>query len=40
MIVRKLKVSEIPILTTLFKYKDVNEMIAENIRDIKAGSIN
>ena len=39
MIVRKLKVSEIPILTTLFKYKDVNEMIAENTRDIEAGVI-
>ena len=39
MIVRKLKVSEIPILTTLFKYKDVNEMIAENTIDIENGII-
>ncbi len=39
MIVRKLKVSELPMLTVLFKYKDVNEMIAENTRDIENGVI-
>lgn len=39
MIVRKLKVSEIPRLTVLFKYKDVNEMIAENTKDIENGVI-
>ena len=39
MIVRKLKVSEIPRLTELFKYKDINEMIAENTRDIENGII-
>ena len=35
MIVRKLKVSEIPMLTVLFKYKDVKAMIAENTKDIE-----
>lgn len=35
MIVRKLKVSEISMLTVLFKYKDVNAMIAENTIDIE-----
>lgn len=39
MIVRKLKVSEISMLTVLFKYKDVNAMIAENTRDIENGII-
>ena len=39
MIVRKLKVSEIPRLTVLFKHKDVNEMIAENTRNIENGII-
>ena len=39
MIVRKLKVSEISMLTVLFKYKDVNDMIAENTRDIENGVI-
>jgi len=39
MIVRKLKVSEIQRLTELFKYKDVNEMIAENTKDIENGVI-
>lgn len=33
--VRKLKTSELPMLTELFKYKDVNEMIAENTKDIE-----
>ncbi len=35
MIVRKLKVSEIPMLTVLFKYKDAKAMIAENTKDIE-----
>lgn len=35
MIVRKLKVSEIPMLTVLFKYKDVKAMITENAKDIE-----
>ncbi|MBQ3518883.1 MAG: GNAT family N-acetyltransferase [Clostridia bacterium] len=35
MIVRKLNVIEIPMLTVLFKYKDVKEMIAENTKDIE-----
>lgn len=35
MIVRKLKVSEISMLTVLFKYKDVNAMIAQNTKDIE-----
>lgn len=35
MIIRKLKVSEIPMLTVLFKYKDVKAMIAENTKDIE-----
>ncbi len=39
MIIRKLKVSEIPILTVLFKYKDVKAMIAENTKDIENGII-
>ena len=33
--IRKLKTNELSILTTLFNYKDVNEMIAENTRDIE-----
>ena len=37
--VKTLSVREIPILTALFKYKDVNEMIAENARDIENGTI-
>ena len=39
MFVRKLKVSEIPKLTELFKYKDVHEMIVENTKEIKNGVI-
>ena len=39
MIVRNLKVSEMPMLTVFFKYKDVKEMIAENTRDIENGII-
>lgn len=34
-IVRKLKITELPMLTQLFNYKDVNEMIDENTRDIE-----
>ena len=37
--VRKLKATELSILTTLFKYKDVDDMIAENTRDIENGII-
>ena len=39
MLVRKLKVSEIPKLIELFKYKDVNEMIVENTKEIENGVI-
>ena len=39
MIVRKLKATEISILTNLFYYKDINDMIAENTRDIENGVI-
>ena len=39
MLVRKLKVSEIPKLTELFKYKDVNEMIVENTKEMENGVI-
>ena len=35
----KLKVTELSMLTTLFNYKDVNEMITENARDIENGVI-
>lgn len=38
-LVRKLKISELSMLTELFKYKDVNEMIDENTRDIENGTI-
>lgn len=37
--VKALSVRDIPMLTALFKYKDVNEMIAENTRNIEAGVI-
>lgn len=39
MLVRKLKVSEIPKLTELFRYKDVNEMIVENTKEMENGVI-
>ena len=39
MIVRKLKTNEIFILTNLFNYKDVADMIAENTKNIENGSI-
>lgn len=38
-IVRKLKTSELPILTELFNYKDVDDMIAENTHNIENGTI-
>ena len=38
-IVRKLNTSELSILTNLFNYKDVDDMIAENTRDIENGVI-
>lgn len=38
-IVRKLKTTELPLLTQLFNYKNVDEMIAENTRDIENGII-
>ena len=38
-IVRKLKTTELPLLTQLFNYKNVDEMIAENTRDIENGVI-
>ena len=38
-IVRKLKITELPLLTQLFNYKNIDEMIAENTRDIEAGII-
>lgn len=38
-IVRKLKTTELPLLPQLFNYKNFDEMIAENIRDIKNGII-
>lgn len=37
--VKALSIREIPMLTSLFKYKSVNEMIAENTRDIENGII-
>lgn len=38
-IVRKLKTTELPLLIQLFNYKNVDEMIAENTRDIENGII-
>lgn len=38
-IVRKIRTTDLPLLTQLFNYKDVNDMIAENTRDIEAGII-
>lgn len=38
-VVKTLSAGDIPILTTLFKYKDVNEMIAENTKYIEKGII-
>ena len=38
-IVRKLKTTELPLLTQLFNYKNVDEMIAENTRDTETGII-
>ena len=38
-IVRKLKTTELPLLPQLFNYKNVDEMIVENTRDIENGVI-
>lgn len=38
-VVRKLKITELPLLSQLFNYKNVDEMIAENTRDIETGII-
>lgn len=38
-IVRKLKTTELPMLTKLFNYKDIDDMIAENTRSIKNGIV-
>lgn len=38
-IVRKLKITELPLLTQLFNYKNVDEMMVENTRDIENGVI-
>lgn len=38
-IVRKLKITELPILIQLFNYKDIDDMIAENTRSIKNGIV-
>ena len=38
-IVRKLKITELPILTQLFSYKDIDDMINENTRNIENGVI-
>ncbi|MBQ4104165.1 MAG: GNAT family N-acetyltransferase [Clostridia bacterium] len=37
--VRKLEVTELSILTNLFNYKDVADMIAENTKNIENGNI-
>lgn len=37
--VRKLKTSELPVLTELFNYKDVDGMISENARNIENGTV-
>lgn len=37
--VRKLKTSELPILTQLFNYKDIDDMITENTRNIENGIV-
>lgn len=38
-IARKLKTTELPILTQLFNYKNIDDMIAENTRSIENGII-
>ena len=38
-IVRKLKSTELPILTELFNYKDIDDMISENTRNIQNGIV-
>ncbi len=39
-IVKRLKTNELFMLTELFNYKDIDNMIAENTRDIENGVIN
>lgn len=38
-IIRKLKVTELSILTQLFNYKDIDDMISENTRNIQNGIV-
>ena len=38
-IVRKIKTTELPILTQLFNYKDIDDMIAENTCNIENGIV-
>ena len=38
-IARKLKTTELPILTQLFNYKDIDDMIFENTRNIENGIV-
>ena len=38
-IVRKLKTTELPMLTELFNYKDIDDMITENTRSIENGIV-
>lgn len=38
-IARKLKTTELPILTELFNYKDIDDMISENAHNIEDGII-
>ena len=38
-IVRKLKTTELPMLTQLFNYKDIDDMIYENTRNIQNGIV-
>lgn len=38
-IVRKLKTTDLPLLTQLFNYKDVDDMIVENTKEIENGVI-
>ena len=37
--IRKLKVTELPILSQLFNYKDFDDMITENTRSIENGIV-
>lgn len=38
-IIRKLKITELSILTELFKYKNVDDMITENTHNIENGVV-